>query len=70
MYDIFSEKEQDPEKIIYHCLKNDSYLHRSLMVTNPRYMHQKRISSTKKGQHRIYQLAIKEMRNIYKTSNH
>ena len=32
MYDIFSEKEQDPEKIIYHCLKNDSYLHRSLFL--------------------------------------
>ena len=30
MYDIFSKKNQDPEKIIYHCLKNNSYLHESL----------------------------------------
>ena len=68
-----------PEKTIIHSPTCDlassiddhnSYLHGSLMVTNPRYMHQKRISSNKKGQHRIYQLAIKEMRNIYKTSNH
>ena len=32
MYDIFSEKDQDPEKITYHCLKNNSYLHESLFV--------------------------------------
>ena len=32
MYDIFSVKEQDPDKIIFHCLKNNSYLHESLFV--------------------------------------
>ena len=32
MYDIFSEKEQDPEKLIFYCLKNNSHLHESLFV--------------------------------------
>ena len=32
MYDIYSEKEQDPEKIINLCLKNNSHLHKSLFL--------------------------------------
>ena len=32
MYDFFSEKDQDPEKIIYYCLKNSSFLHKSLFL--------------------------------------
>ena len=43
---------------------HNSYLHKSLSITNPRHFHRKRVTSTKKGQHRIYQLAIKEMRKM------
>ena len=32
MYDFFSERDQDPEKIIYYCLKNSSFLHKSLFL--------------------------------------
>ena len=32
MYDIFSKKNEDPEKIIYHCLKNNSFLHENLYL--------------------------------------
>ena len=32
MYDILSENNRDPEKILYICLKNNSYLHKSLII--------------------------------------
>ena len=32
MHDILSENNRDPEKILYICLKNNSYLHKSLIV--------------------------------------
>jgi len=32
MHDILSENNRDPEKILYICLKNNSYLHKSLSV--------------------------------------
>tara|TARA_B100000242_G_scaffold106183_1_gene73472 strand:+ start:128 stop:1153 length:1026 start_codon:yes stop_codon:yes gene_type:complete len=32
MHDILSENNRDPEKILYICLKNNSYLHKSLII--------------------------------------